>query len=267
MRNKLVRDSFVRLAGRTGLHLAARTPRADVLSLIHALRPVESGGDLIRLGPDGDGGYLVPDDLDGIGYAFSPGVANQSGFEAALAARGMHVFMADRSVEGPAESNAAFTFDKKFVGCVTDEAHVTLDDWKREKLPGYTGDLLLQMDIEGAEYETLFAAPPALLAQFRVMVIEFHDLHNLWNRPFFELAHGIFRKLLAAHAVVHVHPNNCCGSVKSLGLEIPRVLEITLQRRDRLHGSSFRTTFPHPLDRDNTRRGDLPLPACWYGPD
>ncbi len=267
MRNKLVRDSFVRLAGAAGLHLAARTPRADVLTLIRALRPVDGGFELIRLGPGGDGGYLVPDDLRGIDYAFSPGVANQSGFEAALADRGMHVFLADRSVDGPAEPNAVFTFDKKFVGCVTDDAHSTLDDWKQEKLPDYRGDLLLQMDIEGAEYETLFAASPALLSQFRIMVIEFHDLHNLWNRPFFELGRGVFRKLLAAHAVVHAHPNNCCGSVKSLGLEIPRVLEITLQRRDRLRGAAYHTTFPHPLDRDNTGRGKLTLPRCWYGPD
>ena len=50
-------------------------------------------------GPDGDGGYLVPDDLEGIVACFSPGVSNVAGFEKDCALKGMKVFMADASVE------------------------------------------------------------------------------------------------------------------------------------------------------------------------
>jgi hypothetical protein len=217
------------------------------------------------MGPSGDGGYLVPNDLEGIDYAFSPGVSTESGFEAELADRGIGVFLADLSVQGPARAHPRFVFDKKFLGCVTDERYMTLDEWKARRIPDHGGDLLMQMDIEGAEFETLFDASAALLAQFRIMVIEFHYLQNLLNRPYFELVSRLFAKLLAAHSVVHIHPNNCCGSVKAGGFEIPRVAELTFLRNDRFKKKEPQRTFPHPLDRDNTRKATLPLHRCWYG--
>jgi hypothetical protein len=96
------------------------------------------------------------------------------------------------------------------------------------------------------------------------MVIEFHWLPQLWNEPFFALAARAFEKLLTTHAVVHIHPNNCCGSVKSGGLEIPRIAEFTLLRRDRLRATGHRTRFPHPLDRPNVAKAPLDLPSCWH---
>jgi hypothetical protein len=264
IRRKQLKAAGVRLAGGLGMHAAARTSPDSLRELMRALRPLDPGIELVRIGPDGDGGYLVPNDLDGIDYAFSPGVSTESGFEAELADRGMQVFLADYSVDGPAVPHPRFIFDKRFVGCVSDERYVTLDDWHAAKLGSDSSELLLQMDIEGAEYETLLAASPGLLRKFRIMVIEFHWLPQLWNQPFFAVASRAFHKLLATHAVVHIHPNNCCGSVKSAGLEIPRIAEFTLLRRDRFRGTAYRTTFPHPLDRANVRKAPLDLPACWY---
>jgi hypothetical protein len=267
LRERLIKRWVVGAAGSIGMYATQRTPPAELRRLIAALRPVVGGAELVRLGPARDGGYLVPDDLNGIEYAFSPGVSTESGFEAALAARGIQVFLADFSVEGPAEPNARFVFHKKYVGSVSDETYMTLAEWKDTTLPRYGGDLLLQMDIEGAEFETLLSAPPELLAQFRIMVIEFHALHELLNRPFFGLAARVFQKLLRTHSVVHIHPNNCCGFVVEEELEVPRVLEFTFYRNDRLTQRSYRRSFPHPLDRDNTPNETLVLPACWYRSD
>lgn len=266
MRRKTLKAAGVRLAAALGFHAARRTTPERLEHFVRSLWPVDPGVELVRIGPDGDGGYLVPDDLEGIRYAFSPGVSTESGFEAALADRGWRVFLADYSVDGPATQHAGFEFDKRFVGCVTDDRFITLDDWHAAKLGADASDLLLQMDIEGAEYETLLAASPALLRRFRVMVIEFHWLPQLWNEPFFELAARAFDKLLATHAVVHAHPNNCCGSVTSGGLEIPRIAELTLLRRDRLRSTGYQTRFPHPLDRPNVAKAPLDLPRAWYAP-
>jgi hypothetical protein len=264
IRRKTLKAAGVRLVGPLGMHATTRTPHAAVQHLLQALRPLAGSFELIRIGPDTDGGYLVPNDLDGIRYAFSPGVSTESGFEAELANRGMDVFLADYSVDGPAVPHPRFVFDKRFVGCVTDQRFITLDDWHAAKVGANDSDLLLQMDIEGAEYETLLAASPSLLGRFRIMIIEFHWLPQLWNQPFFSVVEPVFRKLLTTHAVVHIHPNNCCGSVKSAGLEIPRIAEFTLLRRDRLGATRFQTTFPHPLDRPNVAKAPLHLPACWY---
>ncbi len=135
---------------------------------------------------------------------------------------------------------------------------------KRATIPDYHDDLLLQMDIEGAEFEALFSASADLLSQFRIMIIEFHYLQELLNKPYFTLVSRLFEKLLRTHSVVHIHPNNCCGSIRSRGLEIPRVAEFTFYRNDRLKTKVYRESFPHPLDRDNTAKRSLPLPECWY---
>jgi len=264
IKSKSVRGFLLRAIGPLGIDVSQRTDRADLVELLRSLHPLDSGVELVRVGPMGDGGYLLPDDLDGIDYVFSPGVSDESGFEMALADRGMQVFLADRSVDGAAEQHQNFTFEKQFVGCLSDEAFTTLDDWKQRHLPDYTGDLLLQMDIEGFEYETLLAASAGLLAQFRIMVIEIHFLDQLLNKPWFDLVSRFFAKLMANHSVVHIHPNNCCGSVKAMGLELPRILEMTLFRNDRLRRRQYANRYPHPLDADNTRHAPLHLPRCWY---
>ena len=54
-----------------------------------------------RVGSDGDGGYLVPDDLENINYLFSPGVGCKQDFDHECADKGMKVCMVDASVDGP----------------------------------------------------------------------------------------------------------------------------------------------------------------------
>lgn len=262
IRSKSVRAALMRLVDPLGIDVSEQTPHDDLSALVRDLRPLKS--ELIRVGPGGDGGYLLPDDLDGIDYVFSPGVSDESGFESALADRGMQVFLADYSVDGPAERHDNFVFDKKFVGSFADDRFVTMDGWKRQHIGDYGGDLLLQMDIEGYEYEVILATSPALLSQFRIIALEVHFLEHWLSRPYFDIVSRAVRKLLATHAVVHIHPNNCCGSVTSKGLELPRIVEITLHRRDRISGREFATRFPHPLDADNTPHPTLVLPAAWY---
>ena len=243
------------------------TDAGSLRALLKSLAPVLPGRDLIRLGPAADGGYLVPDDLRGIEACFSPGVSSVSGFEKDCAKLGMNVFLADRTVAGPAEPHPRFNFIRKHVGAVTDDDVMTMDDWVRRSVPDSQSDLLLQMDVEGAEYETLLAMPDGLLRRFRIAVIEFHWLDHLWSKPLFQLASSAIRKLLQTHTCVHIHPNNCCGSLKRAGLEIPRVAEFTFLRTDRVTNPSYATRFPHPLDADNTANAPLPLPACWIGGD
>lgn len=257
-------DYLMALPLLAGVHVSSATPRDLLAAQIHSLRPIKGGVDLVRLGPAGDGGYLVPDDMKGIDYAFSPGVADESGFELELASRDMKVFLADGSIERLPASHQNFTFDKKFIGGFSSDKFITLDDWKTVRIGDYGADLLLQMDVEGAEFEALIAASSALLSQFRIMVIEFHRLQHLFSRPFFDIASSVFSKILETHSVVHIHPNNCCGAIRSKGMEIPRVAEFTFLRKDRVRDWTAVARFPHPLDVENTSNRPLPLHECWY---
>jgi len=246
------------------------TPTRDVHSLIESLAPRYSGKELIRFGPARDGGYLVPDDFDGIESCFSPGVNLISGFEKDCAERGIEVFLADRSVENPAESHERFHFTRKYVGVTTNEDFMTMDDWVASSLtgPGTTADLMLQIDIEGYEYETFLAMSDGLMGRFRIIVAEFHDLDQLWNLPFFRIASRTFEKILQTHTCVHIHPNNHIPLLTRDGLAIPPATEFTFLRHDRIdlgRHAPFVTLFPHQLDTDNS--AGLPpvaLPKCWH---
>ncbi len=242
------------------------TGDAQIRELVGGLKPRRTERGLVRLGPAGDGGYLVPDDLEGITACYSPGVADVSGFERDCAERGMKVFMADHSVDGPAESHELFDFRKKYLGVVQDERCMTLDAWVESTTDDDDSDLLLQIDVEGAEYEIFLGASDRLLRRFRIIVAEFHDLHLLRSEPFFRIASRSLRKLLKTHVCVHIHPNNCCGSETVKGLEIPRIAEFTFLRADRISAPGYVTSFPHPLDCDNTENESLPLPPWWYAP-
>jgi len=236
-----------------------------VLHLIKSLEPLSTDKTLIRLGRQGDGGYLLPDDLDGITACFSPGIGESSTFELDCVKHGMDVFLADKSVEGPRESNEHFHFTKKFIGPVNDEEYITMDRWADDNLTDRDADLMLEMDIEGYEYLSLVSMSESLMRRFRIMVIEFHYLDKLWNPEFFRIASAAFGRIMLNHVCVHIHPNNCCGVEKLRGIDIPRAMEFTFLRKDRIGKVTARHDFPHPLDVDCTSNKRLVLPGVWYG--
>jgi hypothetical protein len=246
------------------------TPVADLRSLVQALRVTAIKKDMIRIGPDKDGGYLLPDDLDGVLHCFSPGVADCSDFELDMVNRGMLAFLADRSVDGPAVEDPRFRFIKKFIASIDDPAEglITLDTWYREELGPLSDnspDAILQMDIEGCEYEVIHNMSELLLKKFRVLVIEFHKLHQLTDEYSFKWMSQAFFKLLRTHAVVHLHPNNNRRAISYGGLEIPSTMEFTFLRRDRIQPANHIPVFPNQLDRKTVEtKPDLVLPTCWY---
>ena len=236
----------------------------ELIGVISKMRPVSSGRDLIRIGGEGDGGYLVPNDLEGISACFSPGVGNLSAFEEDLAKQySIQSFLADYSVDEASIHNDAFDFEKKFLGTVNDDRQMRLEDWLERKAP--LGDLILQMDIEGAEYGVFIDTPSEALRKFRIMVVEFHALDRMFDKNLLGMVDGIFDKILRDFCVVHIHPNNCSRVFTAGRVGIPRVCEFTFHRRDRAVFDHAKLSIPHRLDRKNVPHcPELLLPAIWH---
>jgi hypothetical protein len=253
---------------RLGVNISRQAPPEDVLSLIQRLHPIDPGIPLIRLGGAGEGGYLIPDDLEGIEYCFSPGVSDLADFESDLADRNIKCFLADASVERPPVIRPEFRFDKKFLGASDQGDFFTLRSWKNKYLAGYTGDLILQMDIEGYEYPVILSTPDELLDQFRIIVVEFHGVTKIFDPRDLIILSATFEKLLKYFYVVHSHPNNAPNSLRvRRGVEVPDLLEMTFLNRRRVKDWKPATTFPHPLDAiNNVHAKPIPLPRGWYGP-
>jgi len=234
----------------------------ELKTVIKALRPVKTKYPLIRVGGQNDGGYLIPDDLSGISTCFSPGVDVTASFEKDLVCRGILSHLADASVDAPPDGFRMLSFEKKFLGPFTDGDYMSLDFWVKNKAP--EGDLILQMDIEGAEYQTILATPLETLRRFRIIAMEVHNAQHWFNPLAWDTMQTFFGKLLADFHVVHIHPNNNCPFIQYEDVLFPTVFELTLLRKDRAAPEGF-AELPHPLDQPNvTDKPDRGIPQEWY---
>lgn len=253
-----------RVALASGLYVTPHTSPVVLREFARSLHPVATDIDLVRLGPKDDGGYLVPDDLDGVTALMSPGIGPVSGFDEAVADHGIPVYMADGSVACPAVSHPLFHCTQRDLGGVDSADVMTLDTWVNKVIDSDTAELMLQMDIESAEYLVIPTISEELLCRFRIIVVEFHRLNQLWEPFFFRVTSAIFTKLLRHHFCVHVHPNNNGGVYRHAGLEIPKAMEFTFIRKDRARVLGVAREFPHPLDVDNVSKPPVILPPMWH---
>lgn len=243
----------------------SKPTKQELEELIKSIRPQTTNAQLIRLGEEGDGGYLVPNDLEELEACFSPGVGGRSTFEIDCAGHGMKIFMADGSVNKPSLKDSRFNFIKKFIGAKNTKEFITLEDWIAAAQIEENRELLLQMDIEGYEYEVLKATSVETLNKFRIIIIEFHMLTSIGYPYYYQRIKKALEKLLLNHTCVHIHPNNACGKEKILGIDVPGVAEFTFLRNDRITEKREVLSLPHPLDIDNSLDHDpLVLSKFWY---
>ena len=251
---------------------SAAASTVEIMHVFEILKPKPLKTPLIRIGGDHDGAYLVPDDLDGIAACFSPGVNRVKYFEDTLTDRyGIRSHMVDFSCDAdefktPLREGMQ-TFLKKWLDVTPGQDNISLEEWIRENV--VSGDLLLQMDIEGAEYRNILATSDATLGRFRIVVLEVHGLRAMLDGPSLRGAIApFFDKLARNFITVHAHPNNCCGefAVPGTDVRIPHVLELTLVRNDRFApASAGPPSLPHPLDvsRNVPRKAPLFLNEAW----
>jgi len=235
---------------RVGLDIVRSSTQKDFHQFLSLLQPQKSKFPLVRVGGQNDGGYLIPDDLDGLDAIYSPGVAESSDFEAYFSSQGLWCFLADNSVDLPPIHNDKIFFEKKHIGLSVSEHEMTLEDWVLRNTPDST-DLVLQMDIEGSEWAVLTHVPESILSKFRIVVVEFHNLHRIFNSEGLASANLALTKLLGFFEIVHLHPNNGGGHIRFRNKHVPRVIEITFIRKDRVSNLEPITIFPHKLDAPN----------------
>ncbi len=225
----------------------------EMLKVFEYIKPKPCSLPFRRIGGTTDGAYLVPDDLEGVAACFSPGVFNRKTFEDTLLDDyGIPSHMCDYTSDAEkfkTPLRGGQTFLKKWLDPNPHDDNISLDHWVKDYCP--EGDLVLQMDIEGAEFKNIINTGEETLAKFRVIVIEIHNLSEMTKQPVLDsVVAPFFEKLAKFFTCVHAHPNNCCGhfTIPGTGIQIPKVLELTLIRSDRLSADGRPPMLPHPLD-------------------
>jgi hypothetical protein len=259
-----LRDVFNAWLYNSNWIIGRRTTAAELNQFFRKLRPQTTEHELIRIGGKNDGGYLVPNDLDGVTTLFSPGVDQTADFELYFANKGVECQMADYSVNSPPIEHFNFKFEKKYLGTRNDDVFMTLQYWV-EQSGKRDGDFALQMDIERSEFGVLLHTDISTLRRFRIIVIEFHSLSDIYYKLGYELIDHAFNKILSEFIPVHIHPNNGGTSINWKGFSVPPLIEITFIRKDRVKSHQPASQFPHRLDRPCVpSKKDVDLPECWF---
>lgn len=234
----------------------------DFKSLFGLLTPWNTNLELVRVGGNLDGSYLIPKLNLEFGGVISPGVGQTFEFERNIVGASTRVVLIDGTVPRPENLPANFIFISKLLGAqdTHDEDFVSLKSVIDEHF-GNAKDLVLQMDIEGGEYEVLSSFKGSELLPFALVVVEFHHLHKLdlteeWNKS---IEHSV-RLLTRDFELVHTHPNNAGGFFVRKFVKYPKVVETTWVRKDLVTQRFGHSTLPNPLDTPN----DSMLEDLWF---
>lgn len=198
----------------------------------------------IRLGREHDGGYILVDDFhESNGIVYSLGIADDISFDKDLANRGYEVYMYDNSIECPPEEHGLFHFFKYGIGCGAN-LH-TLDDILIENNHLTNKNMILKMDIEGFEYETIYDIDEVNLQRFSQIIIEFHDIISYNNLLIFP----VLEKLNKYFQCVHIHGQDVAPIVR-IGSDkiLPNYIEATYLNKSKYEFTNDKCILPLPID-------------------
>lgn len=231
----------------------SQSPAAEFKEAFLLLKPFNIGIDLVRVGEANDGGYLVPNDLNGIEMCLSPGYGHNSSFEEHLLDKYKIKSTVFDLLPKPANFPEVFTYVQKYLSFEDNLKSITLDTAVKNLDKSIAGDLILQMDIEGSEFLSLLATPQHIIDRFRIMVIELHYLERVRSKFWAEqIVFPFLRKITLNHTICHTHPNNSVNFFDFKGSLFPRCLEITLLRNDRIKSKTQKSIIiPHAQDAPN----------------
>ena len=183
------------------------------------------------------------DDFENIKIAYSIGIRDIIQFDKALADRGIDVYMYDHTINKLPYLNKKFHWKKIGIGGNSERRYniQTLQDMMKENRHLYEKNMILKMDIERAEWNSLKDLPKKILLQFKYILLEYHffkgDLLLFYN---------VLKKIYKTHQVFYVH---CCpfAGVISLGNNrLCSVIEVSYIIRDGYKFTKDKSIYPIP---------------------
>ena len=209
---------------------------------------------LTRVGSNNDGGYIMLDDFKDVEIAYSFGIGSNIDWEEDAVSRGVKVYGYDPTIMELPYECPNLHFRKIGIAGKDDQVHrlYSLDTILKEN--GHLGkdNLILKMDVEGAEWDFLQEVTSEVLSQFNQISFELHTMTDIGNRD--KVIQGL-QKLKETHEPVWIHGNNagtyeCSGNIK-----IPNAFEITYVSK-KIY-DLMDVTYHCPIDLDDENIEDF----------
>jgi hypothetical protein len=181
----------------------------------------------IRLGVNGDGGYVIGN-VPGYDCYISAGVSNEESFSRDFIKKfNMNKFNSyafdGTIISYPYQYTKDITFIKKNIAPYRSKSKANLS-----QLINNYKNIFLKMDIEGCEYDWLLSLTEENLNKFKQIVIEFHGINDdSWGK-IHDKKIECFKLLSNTHYIIHSHGNNNSSTQN----KIPDVIELTYLRKD-----------------------------------
>lgn len=229
---------------------------AHVLKVWNELQPYTiKNGSFVRLGRQCDGGYIHLNDFRGkVAYSF--GINDDVSWDYDISKLGYEVQMYDHTIVALPFENERFCFHKiGIASCVCEEnAELkSLDNLIMENNHAEEKNMILKMDVEGAEWGALEMVSSETLGKFDQIVMEFHHLNDQdKNMQIVQ----VLQKLNQTHALVHIHPNNYCRVVYVNNCAYPDSIEVTYLNRQVYTDLENGDWEPSKMDKQNWKERD-----------
>ncbi|MDR2666722.1 MAG: FkbM family methyltransferase, partial [Holosporales bacterium] len=151
----------------------------DVKSMLRFIKPMKAVGEnKVRMGWDKDGGYVMLDPgspADG-GIVYSFGVSSYDPWSSDMAHRGFSVYQYDGTIESPPETGHNMYFFKYNItgDIVPQPGHKNIKTIFSDLGHDKNNDIILNVDIEGAEWDFFKNISTLEILKFRQIIVEFH---------------------------------------------------------------------------------------------
>lgn len=230
-------------------YLEARDIRRELFSEIKPVRLRNCT--MKRFGAPNDGGYLMCENLmEGVQSAYSYGIEGRDKWGCDISKKyhlTVHQYDCFDTTR-PVCSRGQFIFHEKCIGgsaAKTDNKNFDTLTNQIIKNGDSNKTLVVKMDVEGAEWDSLLMTSDDVLNSINQLAIEFHRLEN---RKYIE----VIKKLKKNFFVAHVHFNNCCCSDSTSPFPSLIFEVLFVNKRIGIIDTNGKTPLlPHSLDAPN----------------
>jgi hypothetical protein len=226
------------------------------------IRPYTTSATLLRVGDEGDGGYVMADHFTTT-TAISIGIGGNVSWDLAMSSRGYSIAMFDPTIAAAPTTVQNATFHRIGIGTPVQSAASGLELESLEQLRTRAGipeaeAATLKIDVEGAEWDALVDV--ASFNRYEQIVIEMHDLARLDDEESARNVLAVLANIHASHVPIHVHANNEAPVIPFGTYWLPDVFEVSYLRRADASAVTPAFELSIQLDRaSNARFADLSL--------